>query len=141
VVVGVEADVLEVVVFAAGADALLGVGGAGVLGRADAGPLGDVGRRGRRGRSGTNWFMPALVKSSPGESGSSDADGTIVCPGEAKKSRKDWRISAEVMCRKTEGGEQRRAQGLARREMADGKTAGEGRLGLVAREGAGKVGW
>jgi hypothetical protein len=43
VVVGVEADVLEVVVFAAGADAFLGVGGAGVFGRFDAGPLGYVG--------------------------------------------------------------------------------------------------
>ena len=44
VVVGVEADVLEVVVFTAGADAFLGVGGAGVFGWFDAGPLGDVGR-------------------------------------------------------------------------------------------------
>ncbi len=44
VVVGIEADVLEVVVFAAGADAFLGVSGAGVLRRADAGPFGDVGR-------------------------------------------------------------------------------------------------
>ena len=43
VVVGVVADVLEVVVFAAGADAFLGVGGAGVLGGAGAGPFGDVG--------------------------------------------------------------------------------------------------
>jgi hypothetical protein len=46
---------------------------------------------------GTNWFMPALVKSSPGESGRRDDDGTIVWPCEAKKSRKDWRICAEVM--------------------------------------------
>ena len=43
VVVGVVADVLEVVVFAAGADAFLGVGGAGVGGGAGAGPFGDVG--------------------------------------------------------------------------------------------------
>jgi hypothetical protein len=45
VVVGVEADILEVVVLAAGADAFLGVGGAGVLhGREDAvAPAGDVG--------------------------------------------------------------------------------------------------
>jgi len=27
---------------------------------------------------GTNWFMPALVNSRPGESGMSEADGTIV---------------------------------------------------------------
>ncbi len=43
VVVGVVTDVLEVVVFAAGADAFLGVGGAGVGGGAGAGPFGDVG--------------------------------------------------------------------------------------------------
>ena len=46
---------------------------------------------------GTNWFMPALVKSSPGESGMSEAEGTSVCPCDAKKSRNDWRICAEVM--------------------------------------------
>jgi hypothetical protein len=46
---------------------------------------------------GTNWFMPALVKRSPGESGRSDDEGTIVWPFEAKKSRKLWRISAEVI--------------------------------------------
>ena len=43
VVVGVEADVFEVVVFAAGADALLGVGGAGVAAGDGAGPFGNVG--------------------------------------------------------------------------------------------------
>ena len=42
VVVGVEADVFEVVVLAAGADAFLGVGGAGVAAGDGAGPLGDV---------------------------------------------------------------------------------------------------
>jgi hypothetical protein len=41
--------------------------------------------------------MPALVKSSPGESGSNEADGTIVWPCWAKKSRKDWRIWALVI--------------------------------------------
>src|SRR3954469_1750247 len=46
---------------------------------------------------GTNWFMPAFVKSSPGESGNRDDDGTIVWPCLAKKSRNDWRISAEVI--------------------------------------------
>jgi hypothetical protein len=46
---------------------------------------------------GTNWFIPAFVKSRPGESGSSDDDGTIVWPWLAKKSRKLWRMSAEVM--------------------------------------------
>src|SRR4051812_35473345 len=46
---------------------------------------------------GTNWFMPAFVKSRLGESGRSDADGTIVCSFSRKKSKKDWRISAAVM--------------------------------------------
>src|SRR5438067_1283573 len=46
---------------------------------------------------GTNWFMPAFVKSRFGESGRSEADGTMVCCFSRKKSRKDWRISAEVM--------------------------------------------
>jgi len=43
VVVGVQAHVIEVVVLAAGADALLGVGRAGVERRDGSGPLGDVG--------------------------------------------------------------------------------------------------
>src|SRR5881396_1649015 len=46
---------------------------------------------------GTNWFIPALVKSRLGASGSSDDDGTMVCCFSRKKSRKDCRISAEVM--------------------------------------------
>src|SRR5262245_43137723 len=46
---------------------------------------------------GTNWFIPALVKSKFGESGKSEPDGTIACCFSRKKSRKDWRISAEVI--------------------------------------------
>src|SRR5947207_1073757 len=46
---------------------------------------------------GTNWFIPAFVKSRFGESGKREAEGTIVCPFSRKKSKKDWRISAEVM--------------------------------------------
>src|SRR5215213_11459425 len=46
---------------------------------------------------GTNWFIPAFVNSSPGESGRSEDDGAIVCPCWAKKSRKLWRIWAEVI--------------------------------------------
>src|ERR1700731_3096539 len=46
---------------------------------------------------GTNWFMPALVKRRLGASGKSDDDGTMVCFFSRKKSRKDCRISAEVM--------------------------------------------
>src|ERR1700752_4033599 len=49
---------------------------------------------------GTNWFMPALVKSRFGASGRSDDDGTIVCCFSRKKSRKDWRICAEVIAAK-----------------------------------------
>ena len=46
---------------------------------------------------GTNWFIPAFVKSRFGESGSNDAEGTIACCFSRKKSKKDWRISAAVM--------------------------------------------
>src|SRR6266481_865689 len=46
---------------------------------------------------GTNWFMPAFVKSRFGASGRSDDDGTMVCFFSRKKSRKDCRVSAEVM--------------------------------------------
>src|SRR5438067_13754450 len=46
---------------------------------------------------GTNWFLPALVESKFGASGSSDDEGTMLCCFSRKKSRKDWRISAEVM--------------------------------------------
>src|SRR5438477_11075991 len=53
---------------------------------------------------GTNWFIPAFVKSRFGESGRSDADGTMVCFFSRKKSRKDWRISAAVMRRQSQGG-------------------------------------
>src|SRR3954471_12499197 len=48
-------------------------------------------------KMGTNWFMPALVKSRFGESGRSDDEGTIVCFFSRKKSRKDWRIWALVI--------------------------------------------
>src|SRR2546427_3830450 len=41
---------------------------------------------------GTNWFMPALVKSRFGESGSRLDEGTMVCCFDLKKSRNDWRI-------------------------------------------------
>jgi hypothetical protein len=46
---------------------------------------------------GTNWFIPAFVKRRPGELGISEADGTIVWPRFAKKSRKDWRISEDFI--------------------------------------------
>src|SRR5206468_12477122 len=48
-------------------------------------------------KTGTNWFMPALVKSRLGASGMSDDDGTIACCLSRKKSRKVLRISAPVM--------------------------------------------
>src|SRR5580765_5255018 len=48
---------------------------------------------------GTNWFMPALVKSRFGESGKSDDEGTMVCFFSRKKSRNDWRISKLVISR------------------------------------------
>jgi hypothetical protein len=42
--------------------------------------------------------MPALVNSRFGESGIKLEDGTRVCPFDLKKSKKDWRISALVIC-------------------------------------------
>src|SRR5437773_4646414 len=46
---------------------------------------------------GTNWFMPALVKSRLGASGRRLDEGTIVCCFDLKKSRNDWRISLLVI--------------------------------------------
>src|SRR5436305_4079645 len=46
---------------------------------------------------GTNWFIPALVNSRFGESGSNDDEGTIVCSFSRKKSRNDCLISEPVM--------------------------------------------
>jgi len=46
---------------------------------------------------GTNWFMPALVKSRFGEPGIRLAEGTMVCSFSRKKSRNDWRISELVI--------------------------------------------
>src|SRR5471032_1190259 len=48
-------------------------------------------------KMGTNWFMPAFVKSRFGESGMRLDEGTMVCSFDLKKSRKDWRISADVI--------------------------------------------
>ena len=42
---------------------------------------------------GTNWFIPALVKSRFGESGMRLDEGTTVWAFSRKKSRKLWRIS------------------------------------------------
>jgi hypothetical protein len=68
VVVGVLADVVEVVVLAAGADALLRVGD----------PL--VGRLSVPRKYGLNWFIPALANSSVGSScGTTGDDGTLTC--------------------------------------------------------------
>ena len=48
-------------------------------------------------KNGTNWFIPALVKSRPGDCGSKEAEGTMVCFLSLKKSKNDWRISLAVM--------------------------------------------
>jgi hypothetical protein len=61
VVVGVLADVVEVVVLAAGADALLAVDGPLEARASESGSA--VPRK-----MGLNWFMPALVKRSVGSS-------------------------------------------------------------------------
>ena len=59
---------------------------------------------------GTNWFMPALVKSRFGESGIKLDEGTIVCCFSRKNSRKELRISALVMQRLSDCPARRRSQ-------------------------------
>src|ERR1700730_10229361 len=45
-----------------------------------------------------NWFIPALVNINVGSFFTTiGADGTIICPFDAKKSRKAWRISVAVI--------------------------------------------
>ncbi len=78
VVAAGEADIFKVVVLAAGADALLRSGGAGVV-AASPRP---------RNRS-LNWFMPALVNSSVGSlAGTSEEECTRRCPFDLKKAQK-----------------------------------------------------
>src|ERR1022692_4700179 len=48
-------------------------------------------------KMGTNWFMPALVKSRLGASGSNDEEGTMVCCFSRKKSKNDFLISELVI--------------------------------------------
>ena len=80
VVISVQADVFQVVVFAAGTDALLRVRRARGLAGDGAGPFINVGGARSLRKMGTNWFMPAFVNSSPGESGIKLEEGTMVCP-------------------------------------------------------------
>src|SRR5437763_8222072 len=76
-------------------------------------------------KNGTNWFMPALVNSRFGESGSSDEEGTIVCCFSRKKSRKDWRIWALVIM----AGRGYRGSGWARYTKLCGGAAANGQHG------------
>ena len=81
-----EADILQVVVLAAGADAFLRRGRAGVLALLCA-----------QGKQSLNWFMPALVKSSVGSlAGTSDEECTRRWPLVSKKRRNSSRISFPV---------------------------------------------
>ena len=81
VVAAGEADVLEVVVLAAGADAFLASGGAGVVAR--------LAPR----KTSLNWFMPALVKSSVGSlAGTSEEECTRRWPLPSKNRRNSSRI-------------------------------------------------
>ena len=71
------ADVFQIVVFAAGADAFLRSGGARVVALLEAR------------KTSLNWFMPALVNSSVGSlAGTSEPLRTIRWPRAWKKSRK-----------------------------------------------------
>ncbi|SPE56969.1 hypothetical protein SBV1_260065 [Verrucomicrobia bacterium] len=73
-------------------------------------------------KMGTNWFMPALVKSRLGESGSKLDEGTMVCPFDLKKSKNDWRISLLVMVRNL------------RKRLGERLAQGEGNFGRVNEE-------
>ena len=77
-------DVVEVVVLAAGADALL---------RADRAVNGGASSPTKYGLNGT---MPATLNSTVGSCGIRLADGTGVWPRAAKKSMNDWRSSSAV---------------------------------------------
>ena len=87
-VIGVEADVFEIVMFAARRECI-----SACRPRAADSTIGFCWPR----KIGTNWFMPALVKSRFGASGNSDDEGTIVCCFSRKKSRNVCRICAEVI--------------------------------------------
>src|SRR5436309_14940740 len=83
---------------------------------------------------GTNWFIPAFVKSRFGASGSRDEDGTMVCCFSRKKSRKDCRICAEVMmsylarkqvsCERTDFQMEMLCPGSFFREAGDSRSSG-----------------
>ena len=74
------ADVIEIVVLAAGADAFLRAGGARVVALFLAQ------------KTSLNWFIPALANSSVGSlAGTSDELRTTRCPCAAKYSRNFWR--------------------------------------------------
>ena len=93
--IGIQSNIVEIVVLAAGANALLRVRRAAGRVRAFGWPR----------KIGTNWFMPAFVNSRFGVSGISEDDGTMVCCFDLKKSRNDWRICVLViMANKIERG-------------------------------------
>src|SRR3989344_446882 len=48
-------------------------------------------------KCGTSGCIPAVIKSTVLSSGRIEAEGMIVCPLEAKKSKNFWRISSAVM--------------------------------------------
>src|ERR1043166_1915615 len=75
---------------------------------------------------GTNWFMPAFVNNRLGESGKSEPDGTIVCCFSRKKSKNDWRISAEVMATSTADAAVTQWLITGRGHFADTPLGGEG---------------
>src|SRR3954469_16670470 len=76
-------------------------------------------------KMGTNWFMPALVKSRLGESGRSEDEGTMVCCFSRKKSRNDWRIWALVRMGRRERRFEKGMRSSPRR--GKGKARGGGR--------------
>src|SRR5438105_11459826 len=85
---------------------------------------------------GTNWFMPALVKSRFGASGMSGDDGTMVCFFSRKKSRNDCRIWAEVMTPEIKRDIQPDARTTATQSRATEWARRAQRDGLVVSENA-----
>ena len=74
--------------------------------------------------------MPAFVNSRLGAVGMRDDDGTIACCFDAKKSRNDWRIWAEVIA---ENGEQKtKDSGLGGESKVSGRSTAAG-LGWPAK--------
>src|ERR687898_861289 len=86
---------------------------------------------------GMNWFIPALVRSSPDSGGGiSDDEGTRLCPRSSKKRRNDSRISRpsiQTECTRGPGSARKRAGEASFVPRPTGSVAAELVLGLAHR--------